>query len=227
MDNENLIVAIDGPSGTGKSITAQLLAEKLGFRYIDSGSYYRAVTYYVLINNIKLNDYLAICKAAQGIELNYTNETVTMNDVDMIKNFKRLDVTNKVCQISKIGALRRIITEKLVKLNDGVTGLVMEGKDIGLTVFPKANFKFYLVSDMSARVARRHQDFLDFGQKIAKDKIEREIKLRDDMEMKKNPVILRKAENSIVVDTTNMIVEEQVNYLYRIITNPEANLIQP
>jgi cytidylate kinase len=80
---------------------------------------------------------------------------------------------------------------------------------------------------MSARVARRHQDFLDFGQKIAKDKIEREIKLRDDMEMKKNPVILRKAENSIVVDTTNMIVEEQVNYLYRIITNPEANLIQP
>jgi cytidylate kinase len=227
MDNENLIVAIDGPSGTGKSITAQLLAEKLGFRYIDSGSYYRAVTYYVLINNIKLNDYLAICKAAQGIELNYTNETVTMNDVDMIKNFKRLDVTNKVCQISKIGALRRIITEKLVKLNDGVTGMVMEGKDIGLTVFPKANFKFYLVSDMSARVARRHQDFLDFGQKIAKDKIEREIKLRDDMEMKKNPVILRKAENSIVVDTTNMIVEEQVNYLYRIITNPEANLIQP
>jgi cytidylate kinase len=227
MDNENLIVAIDGPSGTGKSISAQLLANKLGFRYIDSGSYYRAVTYYVLNNNIKLNDYLAICKAAQGIELKFTNETVTMNDVDMIKNFKRLDVTNKVSQISKIGALRRIITEKLVKLNDGATGMVMEGKDIGLTVFPKANFKFYLVSDMSARVARRHQDFLDFGQKIAKDKIEREIKLRDDMEMKKSPVILRKAENAIVVDTTNMIVEEQVNYLYRIITNPEANLIQP
>lgn len=227
MDNENLIVAIDGPSGTGKSISAQLLANKLGFRYIDSGSYYRAVTYYVLNNNIKLNDYLAICKAAQGIELKFTNETVTMNDVDMIKNFKRLDVTNKVCQISKIGALRRIITEKLVKLDDGVTGMVMEGKDIGLTVFPKANFKFYLVSDMSARVARRHQDFLDFGQKIAKDKIEKEIKLRDDMEIKKSPVILRKAENAIVVDTTNMIVEEQVNYLYRIITNPEANLIQP
>jgi cytidylate kinase len=227
MDNENLIVAIDGPSGTGKSISAQLLANKLGFRYIDSGSYYRAVTYFVLNNNIKLNDYLAICKAAQGIELKFTNETVTMNDVDMIKNFKRLDVTNKVCQISKIGALRRIITEKLVTLNDGETGMVMEGKDIGLTVFPKANFKFYLVSDMSARVARRHQDFLDFGQKIAKDKIEREIKLRDDMEIKKSPVILRKAENAIVVDTTNMIVEEQVNYLYRIITNPEADLIQP
>jgi len=227
MDNENLIVAIDGPSGTGKSITAQLLANKLGFRYIDSGSYYRAVTYYVLNNNVKLNDYLAICKAAQGIELTFTNETVTMNDVDMIKSFKRLDVTNKVSQISKIGALRRIITEKLIKLNDGETGMVMEGKDIGLTVFPKANFKFYLISDMSARVARRHQDFLDFGQKIAKDKIEREIKLRDDMEMKKSPVILRKAENAIVVDTTNMIVEEQVNYLYRIITNPEANLIQP
>jgi len=227
MDNGNLIIAIDGPSGTGKSITSQLLANKLGFRYIDSGSYYRAVTYYVLNNNIKLNDYLAICKAAQGIELIFTNETVLIDDVDMLANFKRLDVTNKVSQISKIGALRRIINEKLIKLNDGETGMVMEGKDIGISVFPKANFKFYLVSDMSARVARRHQDFLDFGQKIAKDKIEREIKLRDNMEMKKSPVILRKAENAIIVDTTNMIVEEQINYLYRIITNPEANLIQP
>ncbi len=227
MDNENLIVAIDGPSGTGKSITSQLLAGKLGFRYIDSGSYYRAVTYYVLNNNIKLNDFHAICKAAQGIELKFTNESVFQEDADMLKNFKRLDVTNKVSQISKIGALRRIINEKLVKLNDGTSGLVMEGKDIGINIFPDANFKFYLISDMSARVARRHQDFLDLGQKIAKDKIEREIKLRDDMEMKKSPVILRKAENAIVVDTTNMIVEEQVNYLFRIITNPEMNLIQP
>lgn len=227
MDNDNLIIAIDGPSGTGKSITSQLLANKLGFRYIDSGSFYRAATYYVLNNNIKLNDYLAICKAAQGIELKFTNEAVFIDDVDMLKNFKRLDVTNKVCQISKIGALRRILNAKLMKLNDGETGLIMEGKDIGINVFPKAKFKFYLVSDMSARVARRHQDFLDVGQKIAKDKIEREIKLRDDMEMKKSPVILRKAENAIVVDTTNMIVEEQVNYLYRIITNPEVNLIQP
>ena len=227
MDNENLIIAIDGPSGTGKSITSQLLAGKLGFKYIDSGSYYRAVTYFVLNNNIKLNDYLAICKAAQNIELKYTNETVLLDDVDMLAVFKRLDVTNKVSQISKIGALRRIINEKLVKLNDGETGIVMEGKDIGINVFPKANFKFYLVSDMNARIARRHQDFLDVGQRIAKDKIEREIKLRDDMEMKKSPVILRKAENAIVVDTTNMIVEEQVNYLYRIITNPEADLIQP
>jgi cytidylate kinase len=227
MDNENLIIAIDGPSGTGKSITSQLLANKLGFRYIDSGSYYRAVTYYVLNNNVKLNDYLAICKAAQVIELKFTNESVLQDEVDMITSFKRLDVTNKVSQISKIGALRRIINEKLIRLNDGSSGLVMEGKDIGIHVLPKANFKFYLVSDMSARVARRHQDFLDFGQKIAKDKIEREIKLRDDMEMKKSPVILRKAENAIVVDTTNMIVEEQVNYLFRIITNPETNLIQP
>ncbi len=227
MDNENLIVAIDGPSGTGKSITSQLLAGKLGFRYIDSGSYYRAVTYYVLNNNIKLNDFHAICKAAQGIELKFTNESVFQEDADMLKNFKRLDVTNKVSQISKIGALRRIINEKLMKLNDGTSGLVMEGKDIGINIFPDANFKFYLISDMSARVARRHQDFLDLGQKIAKDKIEREIKLRDDMEMKKSPVILRKAENAIVVDTTNMIVEEQVNYLFRIITNPEMNLIQP
>ena len=142
MENENFIITIDGPTGTGKSVTAQYLAYKLGCKYYD-------------------------------------------------------------------------------------TGFVIEGKDTGVDVFPNAQFKFYLVSDMSARIARRQQDFLDNGQKFSKEKIAKELKLRDDVEIKKAPAIVKKAKDAIKVDTTNMIVEEQVNYLYRIITNPELNLIQP
>lgn len=227
MDNENIIIAIDGPTGTGKSITSQLLAEKLGFAYYDTGVFYRAVTLLVLKNNIKLNDYLAICKTAQTLDIRFENGKVLMNGLDISKLLKGIEITNKVSGISKIGKLRQIISSRITKLNDGTTNMVVEGKDIGNDVFPKAKFKFFLVSDLSARIARRQQDFFDNGQKFSKDKIEREIKLRDDIEFKKSPAILKKAKDAITVDTTNMIVEEQVNYLFRIITNPETFLNQP
>lgn len=227
MNNENTIIAIDGPTGTGKSITSKLLAEKLGFAYYDTGVFYRAVTLLVLKNNIKLNDYLAICKTAQNLEISFENDKVLMNGSDISKLLKGIEITNKVSGISKIGKLRQIINGSIVKLNDGNTNMVVEGKDIGTDVFPNAKFKFFLVSDLGARIARRQQDFFDNGQKFSKDKIEREIKLRDDIEFKKSPAILKKAKDAITVDTTNMIVEEQVNYLFRIITNPETYLNQP
>jgi CMP/dCMP kinase len=218
---DNLIITIDGPSGTGKSITARMLAEKLDVGYFDSGSYYRAITYAVLRGNIKQNDYNAICKTASSINLKFIDNTVLLNDKDITSELKALEITNKVSNISRINALRRMVNERLKKVADTSKGLIMEGKDTGVNVFPEANYKFYIISDLSTRVARRHQDFLDLGQKISKDKIEKELKLRDEMEMRKNPVILKKAEKAIEVDTTNMIIEEQVNYLYRIITNPD------
>ncbi len=227
MNNGNLIIAIDGPTGTGKSITSQLLAEKLGFNYYDTGIFYRAVTYLVLKNSIKLNDYLAICKAAQSLDLKLVDGKVLLNDLDVTKGLRGIEITNKVSGISKIGKLRQILNGLITKLNTGETNMVVEGKDIGTDVFPNAKFKFFLVSDLGTRIARRQQDFFDNGQKFSKDKIEREIKLRDDIEFKKSPAILKKAKDAITVDTTNMIVEEQVNYLFRIITNPETFLNQP
>ena len=227
MDNGNLIITIDGPTGIGKSLAAKYLALKLGYKYYDSGIFYRAVTYFVLKNKIKPNDYLAICKAAQNIKISIEDEKVSINGEDISGSIKDIDVTNKVSGISKIGKLRQILNQKIKALDDGSTNIVVEGKDIGAEVFPNAKFKFYLVSDISARIARRQQDFLDNGQKFSKDKIAREIKLRDDVEIKKAPAIVKKAQDAVKVDTTNMIVEEQVNYLYRIIINPEAILNQP
>lgn len=227
MDNGNLIIAIDGPTGTGKSLAAKYLAEKLGYKYYDSGVFYRAVTYFVLKNKIKPNDYLAICRSAQDINISIEEDKVLLNGEDISGLLKGIEVTNKVSGLSKIGKLRQILNQKIKALDDGTTNIVVEGKDIGVEVFPKAKFKFYLVSDMSTRIARRQQDFLDNGQKFSKDKIAREIKLRDDVEIKKAPAIVKKANDAVKVDTTNMIVEEQVNYLYRIITNPETLLNQP
>ena len=223
---DKIIIAIDGPSGTGKSTTAYYLSRKLGITHIDSGAYYRAVTMQSLIADVKPNDYRGLCKVAMETELRFENDNIFLGEAEISSQIRKLDITNKVSNVSRINALRKIINDKLRKYGLE-NSLVMEGKNIGVDVFPEANFKFFIISDMNTRVARRQQEFFDNEQKISRDKIERELKLRDEIEKRRNPGILKKANNAIIVDSTNMIVEEQVNHLYRIITNPELFLKKP
>ncbi len=217
---ENLIITVDGQCGSGKSISSEYLAAKLGIKYLDTGIFYRAVTLFVLKNKIKPNDFHSIVKAAKNLEIKLTENKVLVNGEDYGGELRSLEVTNKVSNISRIGALRRILNEKIREEAKG-QGFLAEGKDAGAVIFPEAKYKFFLESNIKARIARRHQEFLDNGQKISVDKIEKEIKLRDSIENSKNPGILRKAEDSIVLNTTYMIVEEQINYLYKAITDPE------
>jgi len=221
-----IIIAIDGPSGTGKSITAYYLSKKLGIAHIDSGIFYRAVTMQSIIAGIKPNDYHGLCKVAQETELRFDSDSVFMGETEISTQLRTLDITNKVSNVSRINTLRRIINDKLKKYGQD-NSLIMEGKNIGVDVFPDADFKFFIISDLSTRVARRQQEFMDNEQKIPKDKIEKELKLRDEIEKRRNPGILKKAGNAIIIDSTNMIIEEQVNHLYRIITNPEFLLEKP
>jgi cytidylate kinase len=217
---DKLTIAIDGLTGSGKSQLSKYLADKLDLTYIDSGLFYRAVMYKIIKNSIKTNDYMGICKAAQSMNLELAEDKVILDETDVTDALRTLDITNKVTNICKISALRRIINDRLKTYGEGEKGVLIEGKDIGVNVLPEAGYKFYITADVSARTARRYQDFLDSGQRIQKDKIEKEIKLRDEFELRKNPAILKRAENAVEVNTTNMILEEQVNYIYRIITNP-------
>jgi cytidylate kinase len=218
---DKLIIAIDGLTGTGKSLLSRYLSEKLDITYIDSGLFYRAVMFRLIRNNIKLNDDMGICKSAQTMNIVFAEDKVMLDDADVTSHLRALEITNKVTNICKINALRRIINGRLKKYAEDEKGVLIEGKDIGVNVLPDAGYKFYITADMSARTARRYQDFLDLGQKIQRDRIEKELKLRDEFELRKNPVILKRAENAEEVNTTNMILEEQVNYLYRVITNPQ------
>jgi CMP/dCMP kinase len=217
---DKLTIAIDGLTGSGKSQLSKYLADKLDIIYIDSGLFYRSVMYKIIKNSIKMNDYMGICKTAKDMKLEFADEKVILDDADVSESLRALDITNKVTNICKISALRRIINDRLKKYGEDEKGVLIEGKDIGVNVLPDAGFKFYITADISARIARRYQDFLDLGQKIQKDKIEKELKLRDEFEIRKNPAILKRAENAMEVNTTNMILEEQVNYIYRIIINP-------
>jgi cytidylate kinase len=211
---KKVVITIDGPTGTGKSTTAKLLASKLKFDYIDSGFYYRAITHLALKDKLKPNDIHKLSEIAKKINLEFKDESVFMDGTDVTEILRSFDITNKVAGISKIRQLRKIVNEKLKAYNIE-NGLVIDGKDMSTNVFPDAGAKFFLICDFDARVARRQQEFLDQGHKILKDKITLELKKRDEIDSKHMDGVLKKTQDAIEVDTTNMIIEEQVDFLYR------------
>ena len=211
----NFVVAIDGPSGTGKSTSAKILADKLKALYIDSGAMYRAVTFLVLKNNLDpKNNVKEIINLAKEADIKLDSEDVLLNNEKITKEIRSLEVTNKVSAVSKIKEVRDILVEK--QRNYATEhSVVMDGRDIGTVVFPKADIKFFLSCDLKTRAARRQQDFRDLGHKIPIDKIVLELKKRDDIDSNRKESPLRKSKDAVDVDTTNMIIEEQVDFMYK------------
>lgn len=212
--NGNTVVAIDGPSGTGKSTTAKLLAKRLNYLYIDSGAMYRAVTYSVLQNKIPVTDIAAIIEHTKGLDIVLEDEKVLLNGEDISAPVRGVQVTSNVSTISAIKEVREMLVAKQREYAM-TNSVVMDGRDIGTVVFPYAQYKYFLICDLKTRAARRQQDFRDLGLEIATNKIVMELRKRDDIDTKREESPLKKADDAVEVDTTNMIIEEQVECIHR------------
>tara|TARA_B100000609_G_C17212331_1_gene434485 strand:- start:1843 stop:2487 length:645 start_codon:yes stop_codon:yes gene_type:complete len=212
-----MIIAIDGPAGSGKSTTAKLLASKLNFLYLDTGAMYRAITLHFINNSINLDIKPQIVQSLDKLDLEINFSQIfeifinKKNVTNLIRNSK---IDNRVSQVSKI----KIVREKLVSIQRKLSSekdVVVEGRDIGSKVFPDADFKFFLTADVKERAKRRLNDN-QYKNANLKNLI-KEIENRDMLDTLREISPLVKVEDAIEIDTTLMTVENQVQKIYDII----------
>lgn len=213
--SEKLIIAIDGPAGSGKSTTAKLLAKKLGYLYIDTGAMYRAVTLYAIKNNL-LDDEKKIIELAKhlNIVLKFENgqTKVSVNGKDVTEEIRSLEVNQNVSPVSKIEGVRKILVEKQKEMGkDG--GVVMEGRDITTVVFPNADVKIFLTATIDERAKRRALEFEQKGQPVDIEKVKQNILERDRIDSSRDVSPLTKSPDAVEIDTSNLSIEQQVDLI--------------
>lgn len=218
-------IAIDGYSSCGKSTIAKALAAELGYTYIDTGAMYRSVALFALrsglIKNGKINTE-AIVMALPDIHVSfqYNNETKVsdtyLNGENVEKAIRQMEVSEVVSKVSAIKEVR----EKMVALQKEMgkkKGVVMDGRDIGTNVFPDAELKIFMTADMDVRVARRYFELTSKGEHVTEEDVKQNLLKRDydDIHRKENP--LKKADDAIVLDNSELTKQQQLDFVIRLI----------
>ncbi len=217
---KGLIIAIDGPAASGKSTTAQLLAQKLGYVYIDTGAMYRACALKAKKMGIDINDEESIRELLDDIDIRIENHNsknrIYLDGEDVSEDIRADDISALASAISAIPAVRYKMVELQRKMGEK-GGVILDGRDIGTFVFPTAEVKFFLTASPEVRAKRR---WLELQQKgINKDfsEVLADLVKRDNNDSQRALAPLKKADDAIEVDTSNMTIEEQTDYLYQII----------
>ena len=206
---------MDGPAGAGKSTVARITAQKLGFLYIDTGAMYRALTLKALELNIGVNDTAALIEMARATSIDLVNNaqgvlTVFLDGKDVSAPIRHPRITKLVSDIAKIKGVRVIMLELQRKLGLARDS-VLDGRDIGTVVFPDADRKFYIDADFNERARRRYKELKEAGQDITLQDIENDLRNRDNIDSTRECAPLKKADDAIFIDTTNLAIEEVVN----------------
>lgn len=212
-------IAIDGPAGAGKSTIAKRIAKELSYIYVDTGAMYRAMAIHFIRNGVEMNDFPAIsstCGSAD-ITIEYHNgEQVVLLNGESVNGIIR---TEEVGNMASATSANPDVRKKLVELQQKmavVQNVVMDGRDIGTVVLPNATLKVYLTADVSERAKRRYLEFCAKGMECTIEEIEEDIRERDERDMNREHSPLRQAEDAVLVDTSNMTIDEVVEEILRL-----------
>jgi CMP/dCMP kinase len=214
-----IIIAIDGYSACGKSTTAKEVAKILGYRYIDSGAMYRAVTLYFLDHHIALTNPREVAKALEQIRIYFVvnskgaSETF-LNGISVEKKIRKMRVSENVSQVSAIKEVRAAMVAQQRKLGKE-KAVVMDGRDIGTVVFPAAELKLFLTADILTRAFRRQRELLEHDDMVDIDAIVANLNQRDQMDSIRKESPLVQAPDAIGMDTTHVTIDEQVDEAIR------------
>lgn len=212
--SKKIIITIDGWSSCGKSTLAKQLATALGYVYIDSGAMYRAITLYFLRNHIDWKDEKEVVIALENIILDFQfnpkskQSEIILNGENVEYVIRDLVIAEKVSDVAAIKEVR-IFAVAQQQLMGNKKGIVMDGRDIGTTVFPKAELKIFMTADSSVRVERRVKEFFEKNPNINIDEVKSNLELRDYLDSNREISPLRKANDAYVLDNTAMSMEEQ------------------
>ena len=203
----SFIVAIDGPSGTGKGTITELIAKKFNFQYLDTGATYRCVTLKMIKENIKLDETEKIKEMLKNIKIDFEGEKVFLEGEEVTKKIREEEVTNLVSQVSHIGEVRSAMVELQRRMSEGKE-VILDGRDIGTNVFPNAEVKIYLDASSEERAKRRFKQNQEKGIDIPFEEVKKNIEFRDQNDKSAKVGALKQAEDAVYIDTTNLSIKE-------------------
>lgn len=218
---KKLVIAIDGPAGAGKSTVAKSLALRLGYKYIDTGAMYRAITLLALEKEIAMNNEASLTKLAQEAEISFTPLTLSENLVflekrNITREIRTTQVNAHVSLVSKIAGVRYALMLKQRHLaQEG--GIVMDGRDIGTVVLPTADLKIFLTASLTIRADRRLAELNTKGESVDYLKIKENLETRDTIDSCRQVAPLKKAEDAYEIDTSTLTVDQVVNKITHLI----------
>jgi len=213
---KKLVIAVDGPAASGKSTTSKLVAKDLGYLYVDTGAMYRAMTLKVLQHKINLEVEERISRLAEktNIRLEQFDDQlkVFLDSKDVTRAIRSQAVTNAVSAVSAIKKVREVMVREQRRMGAN-GGIVLDGRDIGTVVFPNADLKIFMIANVKERASRRQKDLIKEGVDVSLEELVDEINERDRKDSRRNISPLRKADDAIILDTTNLAITEQVKFI--------------
>lgn len=228
--SKNVIITIDGWSSCGKSTLAKQLAKNLGYVYIDSGAMYRAITLYFLRNHVDWTDAAEVERALENIHLHFEyNEKskqseIYLNDENVEYVIRDLVIAEKVSDVAAIAAVRTFAVSQQQKMGMK-RSTVMDGRDIGTTVFPNAEFKIFMTADIAVRVERRFKELFEKNPNITIEEVKSNLEMRDYIDSNREVSPLRKAKDAVLLDNTNISMSQQLDFALKLIREKSPELV--
>lgn len=227
--SRKITIAIDGWSSCGKSTLAKQLAKELNYIYVDSGAMYRAVTLYFLRNHIDWTNEEEVIAALSDIHLAFKPNAKTggadmyLNDENVEYVIRDLVVAEKVSEVAAIKAVRSFAVEQQQKMGAG-KGIIMDGRDIGTTVFPDAELKIFMTADNAVRVARRFKELYEKNPNVTVEEVKANLEMRDYIDSHREVSPLQKAEDAIVIDNSDITPEQQLQLALKYVKMRQADI---
>ncbi|MCR1848095.1 (d)CMP kinase [Paeniclostridium sordellii] len=206
---KNLVIAVDGPAGAGKSTIAKIVADKLNINYIDTGAMYRAITYKVLTNNIDINDENAIVEVAKNSDIDFKDNNIYLDGKILKEEIRTPQVSHNVSNIAQIKDVRHLMVNVQRDIGNK-SSVILDGRDIGSYVFPNADYKFYLVASPEERGERRYKELIKKGYETTLDEVINDVIRRDEIDSNREFAPLVKAKDAIEIDTTGKNIDNVV-----------------